>query len=667
MSIEINIQNDYILFSTTDLEGFITSASDHFLEVSGYSREEMIGQPHNILRHPDVPKQVFADMWATIQSKQSWTGIVKNKTKQGNYYYVQANVSPIIQHDTIIGYVSIRTPADAKAITATNRIYADIAKGKKRIVNSVIHTRWQRFSNFFQLNGSLTKTLTLSLLTHLTLALIIISALFYHFQLSNVEPKALSIEERAISQHINHLMSEKIEGVKNIAMSYASRPNFYQALVMPTEENLKLAQQEIASLPTHFASMSDHRRLRASLLSIDGQVLTNSYETEPTGTASFSQLEFVAQTYQGVGGLSWGANDIGFGVSGYGPIFNDEGQLLGAIVVSGGLGSMARALRKQSLDWLLVLDANMISASNGTLPASLLDNQKIGKQYILANNHWFEKSMLAFVSEHQDRLKLDQTSQGTEIFDNYIISQIPMLDDKGEVIGWHIFKQDNSAILQQLEQEKSNVILFLTSISLAMLIIVGLSIYSLYRRVVLPIKRATILLEKTSKTQRFDGRIVEFDHGDEVSRIFQAYNQQSNTLQQAFSQINDLMNAVQRGDYSQRIETNLNGDLRRVNDSINDAIKSIELRLSNFEKQRQPKKINTPVNMPINKPLNEKINKTITDNLIMAHQLLNQLEHTNKAVKLIAKECQGEFQRSKELSEELNKLIQQIIAEKNQP
>lgn len=85
------------LMSTTDTQSHITYANAAFIEVSGFSREEIIGQPHNAVRHPDMPAQAFADMWATLKAGQSWTALVKNRRKNGDHYWVRANASPI-QH-----------------------------------------------------------------------------------------------------------------------------------------------------------------------------------------------------------------------------------------------------------------------------------------------------------------------------------------------------------------------------------------------------------------------------------------------------------------------------------------------------------------------------------------------------------------------------------------
>jgi PAS domain S-box-containing protein len=111
-----------VIASKTDYKGIITYASDAFLDISGYKREELIGKPHNIVRHPDMPQEAFKQMWETIESGNSWQGEVKNRKKNGDYYHVKATISPIFKNDNIIGYSAIREDiTQQKEIVELNR------------------------------------------------------------------------------------------------------------------------------------------------------------------------------------------------------------------------------------------------------------------------------------------------------------------------------------------------------------------------------------------------------------------------------------------------------------------------------------------------------------------------------------------------------------------
>jgi aerotaxis receptor len=112
------------LVSTTDLKSRITYCNPAFVAVSGYAREELIGQPHNLIRHPDMPAEAFRDMWATLESGQPWTALVKNRRKSGDHYWVRANVTPVLDGGRIAGYMSVRTKPSRDEVAAAEALYA---------------------------------------------------------------------------------------------------------------------------------------------------------------------------------------------------------------------------------------------------------------------------------------------------------------------------------------------------------------------------------------------------------------------------------------------------------------------------------------------------------------------------------------------------------------
>lgn len=112
------------IVSETDLEGIITFANRRFCEISGYSADELVGQPHNIIRHPDMPRAAFEQVWKTIQSGTIWHGLVKNLRKDGKFYWVDTEVSPMYDANGIVkGYMAARKPASRKNIEETAAIY----------------------------------------------------------------------------------------------------------------------------------------------------------------------------------------------------------------------------------------------------------------------------------------------------------------------------------------------------------------------------------------------------------------------------------------------------------------------------------------------------------------------------------------------------------------
>jgi aerotaxis receptor len=126
---EYEFPQDLTLVSCTDLKGRITYANPAFVEVSGYDLEELTGQAHNIVRHPDMPPEAFADLWNTLASDLPWTGLVKNRRKNGDFYWVQANVTPIRQKGVTQGYMSARNRPDPSQVAEAERTYRKIREG----------------------------------------------------------------------------------------------------------------------------------------------------------------------------------------------------------------------------------------------------------------------------------------------------------------------------------------------------------------------------------------------------------------------------------------------------------------------------------------------------------------------------------------------------------
>ena len=121
-----------VIITRTDPSSYITYANDGFLRSTGYSLAEVMGKPQNLVRHPDMPKAAFADMWKTIQAGQAWTGIVKNRRKDGGFYWVRANVTPILSNGSITGYLSVRVKPSRDEIEAAKGLYAQMNAGTLR-------------------------------------------------------------------------------------------------------------------------------------------------------------------------------------------------------------------------------------------------------------------------------------------------------------------------------------------------------------------------------------------------------------------------------------------------------------------------------------------------------------------------------------------------------
>jgi aerotaxis receptor len=127
---EYEVGDEATLMSTTDTQSHITYCNGAFIQVSGFDKDELVGQPHNIVRHPDMPAQAYADMWATLKAGESWTALVKNRRKDGDHYWVRANATPVRRNGQVVGYMSVRTKPSRDEVAKTEALYRAFRENK---------------------------------------------------------------------------------------------------------------------------------------------------------------------------------------------------------------------------------------------------------------------------------------------------------------------------------------------------------------------------------------------------------------------------------------------------------------------------------------------------------------------------------------------------------
>lgn len=237
---EVFLNDNTVIVSRTDTGGRITFVNRDFLEISGFSEEELIGQPQNIVRHPDMPPEAFEDLWRDIKAGLAWTGYVKNRCKNGDHYWVKANATPIIEDGRIAGYISIRTKPEADVVAKVDAIYR-LFREKKAGNLSIVHgqvldnSRSARLSRFSGRIGA--KVTYVAAALCLMLAVIGGAGLFLSSQIT--ESLRSVYEDRTIPagqlSDINRLM---YNNVLNLSIVASGKAEDRSAMLGQVEKNI---------------------------------------------------------------------------------------------------------------------------------------------------------------------------------------------------------------------------------------------------------------------------------------------------------------------------------------------------------------------------------------------------------------------------------------------
>lgn len=221
---EVLLTDEDILLSTTDLKGNILHANDDFCRICGFEQQELIAQPHNIVRHPDMPKEAYGMLWNTLGKTKAWMGVVKNRCKDGSYYWVNAYVAPVIENGRVKEFQSVRRRASQQQVERASDIYQSLKKDESRYEISDSTLSYTTKLKLFVLGCSL---LTLGLVAISPWALLFCLPLLWFGLTRLLKPfnqlndKALSIITDPVARHIYTGRRDEIGNIR-LAMEYTT-------------------------------------------------------------------------------------------------------------------------------------------------------------------------------------------------------------------------------------------------------------------------------------------------------------------------------------------------------------------------------------------------------------------------------------------------------------
>ncbi|MCA3967021.1 methyl-accepting chemotaxis protein [Vibrio vulnificus] len=236
---EIKYPSTYNLLSITKLDSHITYASKEFCEVSGYTQEELQGKPHNIVRHPDMPSEAFKNMWEHLKLGKSWMGLVKNKCKNGDYYWVDAFASPIIKAGKTVEYQSVRLIPNSKHVENAEKIYKQIREGRTpRQLKGLRSRLWQRISVIIIPLSIISAALDEFLYQGIGIWLLMITSIFCTYLLTR-RLELLSEEARKVFNNplMELVYNKHVDDISEIQLAFKMRRSEINAIIGRIEDS----------------------------------------------------------------------------------------------------------------------------------------------------------------------------------------------------------------------------------------------------------------------------------------------------------------------------------------------------------------------------------------------------------------------------------------------
>lgn len=248
-NVEYSLKETDSIVSKTDLKGVITYINEDFLRISGFTRAELIGAPHNIVRHPDMPEEAFADLWKAMEENRPWTGLVKNRCKNGDFYWVLTNATPFYENNRLAGYMSVRSKPSREQVSAADGVYRLFKEGKAgnlkirdgKVVKSTVLEKLNPFK------GLTIKSRLINVIGLLSVLMVIIGGMGLHGMGKANEGLRTVYQDRTVPMN-------QISIIKELMLTNQLR--ITSALAMPDmiQNNTAEVEQNIAEITRNWAA-----------------------------------------------------------------------------------------------------------------------------------------------------------------------------------------------------------------------------------------------------------------------------------------------------------------------------------------------------------------------------------------------------------------------------
>jgi len=535
MSNEYQIPAGKVLVSKTDLKGHITEVNDAFVEASGTTREALMGQPHNIVRHPDVPSEVFADLWHSLKSGQPWHYYLKNKTQNGQYYWVEANVAPIIEQGQITGYKSVRNPIDSALIASIEQAYQDIKHHKKILKNGVLQTPWSlKLQNLSPLpKKSILGKVMIPLLA-MAVVWVIVLQVYLQSVANNIYHTSL------VERHhgLDKMLASIEAGQKQIALTNAVGLAGNSALIYGLHDHQQTVIWQI--LQVNYQQYVDRANLKGMGLAVfDAQLKLVSKSGVPIHLKTLPQKPVTRIVVQKEGAFIQALVPVLYGK-----------EILGIVGVSLPVKPIEQIEKQQNrLFAFFSVKSGQWSPTVGFENVPVLKLLKASNQSVLAKQGFLET-------------------------DGYLLTRT-WVKEKGKVTGVQVVAEPTTVLTALLSNTYFMIYVAQTALIIGFLFLL-LQVYLRMRKFAIkPMMNLTNALEQAAKNGSLSLR-AEVTTEDEIGQMGHHFNHFMTETQHLLISVSDIIEGLSKGNLNQRMTEDASGDLGLLKNNVNHSIVNIK-------------------------------------------------------------------------------------------
>lgn len=561
---QVTIPEHYRIISRTDTRGTILEANSEFIEISGYKADEIIGQPHNILRHPDVPKAVFKDFWETLQAGKPWTQIVENRTKDGRSYWVNANAAPIFENDKITGYISVRTPATAEQIKLASQAYKGINAGKLVIKEGHIYKaseyRRLKMNPFrkFSIMGKLATTGFFLIIVGFLVSAVIANSTYVETQAENSKVRSQQVKKDAKSY------VQKMERTSlNTALGLASNADIISALESGSSEMARAALKK----ELDFIKNVSGQTVRAHIHDAQGRSFVRSWrKKQGDDLTSFRYtVNQVRDKKTTVMGIELGRS--GAAIRSLSPIFSEDGsEFLGSVEVVSSIKALVEHFKEDNISYVSLFTPNALD-----IATKAKNNPKFGNLTLASTKDFAPETIKKLSGINLNQLK----SQGFLTTQTDFYAMMPIIDTNQSLVGYHIFIEDLSQIntLNKLSLEAA--ISSVVKVTLSMLLLIIIFLLILRNNVIKPLRKIVNSMHLATVSGDLSTR-VDNTRNDEMGELAKAYNEQMQAAQVSLGEAGRMLKDMSEGHLKTQTIIPMEGDFNVMKTNLNEASKMLQ-------------------------------------------------------------------------------------------